>query len=179
MIEPQDKRIQRLEDGTPLEIIETLLNSIHNYYNRQIDIAVKAGAWDLAFIGIHSVAVTVGTGLFTNSSLTAFTRFLKEFVDTDEQGYNFSEIAEELHSWRQVLVHRWLSTRGYEFGFDMEQQVGWRRVDGVVLVNPVLLHKSFNQAFMASGKIWQWQNILSDNEQQDAKMRLLANFHRQ
>lgn len=36
MIEPQDKRSKRLEDGSPVEIIETLLNSIHNYYNRQI-----------------------------------------------------------------------------------------------------------------------------------------------
>jgi len=178
MIEPQDKRTKRLEDGTPLEIIETLLNSIHNFYNRQIDAAVDAGAWDLAFIGIHSVGVTVGTGLFTDSSLTAFTRFLREFVDTDELGYNFSEIAQELHSWRQVLVHRWLSAKGYEFGFDMEQQEGWRKVDDVVLLNPRRFHEAFNQAFTAGGKIWQWQNILSDEEQQAAKARLLANFHR-
>jgi len=179
MIEPQDKRIQRLENGTPLEIIETLLNSIHNYYNRQIDASVKAGAWDLAFIGIHSVAVTVGTGLFSDSSLTAFTRFLKEFVDTDEQGYNFSEIAKELHGWRQVLVHRWLSSKGYEFGFDMEQQEGWQKVDGVVLLNPQRFHEAFNKAFVGGGKIWQWQSVLSDEEQQTAKTRLLANFHRQ
>lgn len=132
----------------------------------------------MAFIGIHSVGVTVGTGLFTDSPLTAFTRFLKEFVDTDEQGYNFSEIAKELHGWRQVLIHRWLSEKGYEFGFDMEQVEGWRKVDDVALLNPRRFHEAFNQAFTAGGKIWQWQNSLSDEEAQAAKARLLANYHR-
>ena len=178
MIEPQDKRDTRLENSTPLEIIETLILSIDNFSNRQIRAAIEAGAFDLAFIGIHSAAVTIGTGLFTNSSLTAFTRFLREFIDTDEQGYNFSEIAKELHGWRQVLVHRWLSERGYEFGFDMVQQEGWRKVDGVVLLNPRRFHEAFNQAFAAGGKIWQWQTILSDDEKQAAKVRLLANYHR-
>ena len=178
MIEQKDKRTTRLENGTPLEIIETLLNSIHNYYNRQIDVAVEANAWDLAFIGIHSVAVTIGEGLFGDKSLTAFTRFLKEFVDTDEQGYNFSEIAKQLHDWRNVLVHRWLSEQGYDFGFDMEQAEGWRTVDDVVLLNPKHFHKAFNQAFVAGGKIWNWQNVLSEDEQQEAKARLLANYHR-
>ena len=177
-MESSEKRKARLEDGSPIEIIVTLLNSIDNRFNRQIDVAAQAGAWELVFIGIHSVATTIGTGLFDDSPLTGFTRFLQAFVDTNELGYNFSEIAKELHDWRHVLVHRLLSAKGYEFGFDMEQLEGWRRSEGITWINPRRFHEAFNGAFAVDGRVWLWKDLLSDEEQQASKRRLLANYHK-
>jgi hypothetical protein len=70
-MEDADKRLKRLEDGPPLEIIETLLNSIHNFYLRETSAAIKAGTWDLAFIGTHSVASIIGAGLFGDRNMEA------------------------------------------------------------------------------------------------------------
>lgn len=178
MIEPRDKRDKRLEDGSPLEIVETLLNSIGNFSNRQIEAAARAGAWDLAFIGLHSASVTIGSGLFGDSPLASFTKFLSFFVDTEQPGYDFSKIAKEIHSWRHVLVHRWLSQLGYEFGFDLEQSEGWRKVDGTILLNPSRFHAAFKDAFAAGGKIWQWQEILTAKEAEAAKVRLLEQYYK-
>ncbi len=178
-MEDAEKRLKRLEDGPPLEIIETLLNSIHNFYLRETSAAIKAGTWDLAFIGTHSVASIIGAGLFGDRSMEAsFRRFLKEFVDTDEPGGNFSDIAKELNDWRHVLIHRWLSKMGHEFGFDTDQIEGWRRVDGVLLVNPVRLNEAVANAFALNGKLWQWRDVLSDAEAQAAKTRLLELYRR-
>lgn len=178
MIEPKDKRQKRLEDGVPLEIIETLLNSVDNYFNRQIAIVADAKAWDMAFIGIHSAATTIGTGLFSTSPLTAYTEFLKHFVDSDEVGGDFSTVAGQLHNWRNVLVHRWLSQHGYNFGFDLEQKEGWREEDGAIVINPQLYHEAYRRAFTAGGKMWQWEKILTQEQAEAAKARLLEQYYR-
>jgi hypothetical protein len=178
MIEDKSKRKQRLEDGVPLEIIETLLNSVDNYFNRQIAAAVDAKAWDLVFIGVHSAATTIGTGLFSDRPFTAYAQFMKNFVDTDEPGGDFSSIADKLHNWRNVLVHRWLSEHGYTFGFSLEQKEGWRQEDGVTIVNPRLYHEAYQNAFKAGGKVWQWEDILTEDEARAAKTRLLRQYSR-
>lgn len=179
MIEDKDKRRKRFEEGVPLEIIETLLNSVDNYFNRaQIAVAAEAKAWDLVFIGIHAAATTIGTGLFSDSPLTAYGQFLESFVDTDELGGDFSRIAKELHDWRNVLTHRWLSERGYGFGFDFEQKLGWREQDGVILLNPRLYHAAYQKAFAANGRIWKWGAILTQEQIETAKVRLLKQYYR-
>ncbi|MDB5178224.1 MAG: hypothetical protein JWN01_167 [Patescibacteria group bacterium] len=177
-MEAKENRLKRLEDGSPVEIVETLLNSIDNGINREINAAASVNAWDLVFTGIHSTAVTIGTGFFSASPLTAFTQFLSTFMDGPEAGGDFSAVAGELHGWRQVLVHRWLSKRGYEFGFDLQQTAGWRRDDATVWVNPELYCQAYRAAFAAGGPMWHWQDLFSSEEAEAVKARLLAQYHR-
>ena len=118
-MEDKQKRYKRLSEGSPVEIIETLLNSMDNFFNREIDSAAGSELWYLVLLGDHAVALTISEGLFGEAGLSGFKIFLEKFVDKDKSGYNFSVIAQDIHNWRNVIAHQWLSASGYSFGIDM------------------------------------------------------------
>src|SRR5258706_1579470 len=105
MIEDKAKRLARFQNGSPIEIIETLLNSIANFYNREIDQAANLRLWLLVVLGIHSVALTISEGIFDKKGLTGFTFFLENFIDEDKEGFKFSDIAHQIHNYRNVVSH--------------------------------------------------------------------------
>jgi len=63
-IEPLEKRISRFQNGHPIEIIETLLNSIANFFNNEIRLTTENDNFQtsLLFLGIHAVALTISEG---------------------------------------------------------------------------------------------------------------------
>lgn len=176
MMEDGKKRLGRLSNGSPIEIIETLLNSIDNFFNNEVDTAAKDSLWHLVILGDHAVALTIAEGLFEKTGINGFREFLFKFVDKDEVGFNFSAIAPKIHSWRNVIAHQWLSSSGYVFGLDFTMKKGWEKRKDVTYFNPILYHQSFSDAFSGGGKIWQYQKVLTERQMQKAKERLLAKY---
>ena len=59
--ESREKRLERFKKNPPEEVIDTLLNSLNNYFKNEITLTTKAenAQTSLMFLGIHSVALTV------------------------------------------------------------------------------------------------------------------------
>lgn len=174
--EDKDKRLRRLSKGSPIEIIETLLNSIDNFFNNQIDLAAENDLWHLVILGDHAVALILSEGLFGEAGINGFKTFLEKFVDNTKPGFDFSAIASDIHNWRNVIAHQWLSSSGYDFGLDFEMEMGWEKRDEITYFNPSLYHQSFSSAFSGGGRIWQYQKILTEEQMQEAKDRLLKKY---
>jgi len=58
-IESIEDRLNRFNNGSPHEAIETFLLSIQNYFNNEIKFAVKNYQTSLLFLVIHAVALTI------------------------------------------------------------------------------------------------------------------------
>jgi hypothetical protein len=77
VMESRDARLQRFQDGPAVEIIETLLNSINNYFNPEIRAAAANDCWSLSLLGIHAVAFTVAESLFDSRGSAGYKEFLR------------------------------------------------------------------------------------------------------
>lgn len=178
--ESKEKRLKRFQDGHPLEIIDTLTNSIHSFFNNEIRAVFddpNNPQTSLMILGIHSVALTISYGLFNKQGEQGYKLYLRHFVDGSTPDTRFSTIATEIHEWRNVLAHRWLNVAGHEFGYDFEMQEGWKKVDDVVFLNPAIYLAHYLKAFEAGGKIYDPQSILSTDAQLEAaKKRFLSKY---
>lgn len=52
-------RLERFRSNAPVEAIETLLNSIDNFFNNEISLTPTHHQTSLLLLGIHSVALTI------------------------------------------------------------------------------------------------------------------------
>jgi len=175
-MEDKQKRFKRLSEGKPVEIIETLLNSMQNFFMREIGSASDNNLLYLVILGDHAVALTISEGLFGKAGIGGYKLFLEKFVDRDKEGFNFSEIAENIHNWRNVIAHQWLSSSGYDFGIDLDMDLGWQKRGSITYFNPKLYHEAFVKAFSGGGKIWKYKQILTEEQMQKAKERLLKKY---
>ena len=101
--ESRNHRLARLKSH-PVEAIETLLNSIANYFNNEIGITPAHYQTSLMFLGVHAATLTIGEVFFANNSmLKDYKQFLETFVDGDTEDLKFSLIAEDIHNWRNIL----------------------------------------------------------------------------
>ena len=169
-------RLSRFQQGPPTEVISTLTNSINNFFNPEIARAADNESWSLMFMGVHAAALTVSQGLFGLTGREAYLQFLRAFVDDAAPGTDFSSVGTEIHRWRNVVAHQWLSTTGYTFGFDPSMELGWERRDGVVVVNPIKYHEGYRRAFRTESNLWRPQTFLSSAEMEAAKARLIDKF---
>jgi hypothetical protein len=175
-MESYEDRLARFENGSPIEVIATLTNSINNFLNPEIEQAARGGSWSLMFMGIHAVALTISQGLFGLTGRDAYLRFLRTFVDDEVPGGDFSAIGAEIHQWRNVVAHQWLSSGGYRFGFDTSLDIGWKRDGDIVVVSPTKYHDAYRRAFRTESYLWRPQAILSRTELEAAKARLIDKF---
>lgn len=177
-MEPLGKRKKRFQDGHPIEIIETLLNSIDNHFNNEIRRTTENGNYQttLLFLGIHAVALTIAEGLFDKRGPEGYKLFLEKFVDGESPDTKFSEIAEVIHEWRNIIAHQWLGTGGYNIGYDYASDKGWEKKDQIIFINPKIYGDYYLKAFVAGGKIWGYSKILTEDQMQAAKDRLVRKF---
>lgn len=179
IMEDKSKRLKRFQDGTPIEIIDTLLNSIDNAFNkREMDVAAASNLWLLVILGIHAASLTISYGLFDKEGHKGFNHFLKTFIDDDRRGFNFSAVSWEIHRYRNIASHSWLSNFGYEFGLDLDMPRGWEKREKIVFINPKLYYKAYKNAFGMGGKIWQYEKLLTQEELNEAKVRLLTKYEK-
>ncbi|MEZ4104301.1 MAG: hypothetical protein R3B60_03365 [Candidatus Paceibacterota bacterium] len=177
-VEPLESRIARFQDGHPIEIISTLLNSIDNHFNNEIRLATENDHYQtsLLFLGIHAVSLTISEGLFNTQGEAGYKMFLENYIDGDTPDTKFSNIATEIHSWRNILAHQWLGVSGYDIGYDYEQEEGWIKRDDVVFINPKIYSDHYLNAFVAGGSIWDFDKRFTEDELQQIKERLLVKF---
>src|ERR1700722_18714522 len=136
--ESKAQRLERFQNSHPLEIIETLTNSIHSFYNNEIRTVFDDRSnpqTSLMILGIHSVALTLSFGSFNAHGETGYKLFLENFVDGDRPDNKFSTIAAEIHEWRNVLAHRWLNVAGHSFGYDFDMALGWKWHEDILFLN--------------------------------------------
>lgn len=176
--ETKDKRLKRFQDGPPYEVIATLLNSVANFFNNEIALTTQGDNYQssLLFLGVHSVALTVSEGLFNKTGQEGYKLFLEKFVDGDTPDTKFSTIAKSIHDWRNVLAHQWIGSIGHVIGYDYEMKLGWEIREETTFINPRIYAEQYLKAFGRGGKIWDWESMLTEVEQQEAKKKLIEKY---
>lgn len=173
-----NKRLKRFQDNSPVEIIETLLNSIANCFNNEIILTVEKDnhQTSLLFLGIHAVALTISEDLLDKRGPEGYKLFLERFIDRDTDDRKFSKIAGPIHNWRNVLAHQWISRSGHEIGYDYEMDLGWKKQDGIVFINPKMYCEDYLKAFKSNGRIWEYRSFLSDSDLEGVKSRMVEKY---
>lgn len=175
-IELFEKRLARFQNGSPIESIETLLNSIAKFFNNEIVLTPEKHQTSLLFLGIHSVALTISEIFWDLNGEAGFKKFLEAFVDGDTENTKFSFVADKVHSWRNVLAHQWLASSGYEIQYDYEMKAGFEISENLLRINPKIYCDQYINAFSADGKIWEYDKILTSSELDNAKQRIIDKF---
>lgn len=176
MNESKEQRLSRLQKGSYVEAIETLLNSIDNHFNNEIRRTVENYQTSLLFMGIHASALTIAEVFFNQTGLTGYKRFLEVFVDGESEDRKFSTVAKTIHDWRNVLAHQWLGSLGHQIGYDYEMQLGWQQRGEVMFLNPNIYREQYLLAFKAQGRIWGYRTIFSEEELQAIKDRIIHRY---
>lgn len=183
MAEIFQQRLQRFQNNSPIEFIETILNSIHNFYIPELQMAADNKQSNLLILGIHSIIETISENVFLRKGIAGFKFYLENFVDGKADGFKFSEIADDLNDWRNIIAHQYISKLGHVFGYDYALSAGYKIDDDIILVNPALMFDQFEGAFRASGnktakKIWDYDKLLSVEEMEKAKEKFLKLFQK-
>lgn len=177
--ESQEKRLKRFQDGSPIESIETLLKSIDNYFNNEIRATIRDDQYpqtSLMFLGVHAAILTISEAFFNDKSVQGYRLFLEKFVDGDEPSNKFSLIAEDIHAWRNIVAHQWLSTKGHSISYAYSLDTGWTKEDEILHINPKIYCDYYLGAFRGDGKIRQYSNIFTDEELEAIKQRIITKF---
>jgi len=131
----------------------------------------------LLFFGIHSVALTISEAFFDKKGERGYKLFLEKFVDGDTRDKKFSEIAHEIHNWRNVLAHQWLASSGHKIGYDYKMNLGWEKINGVTYINPKIYCNQYLDTFRSdNGRIWNYKNLFDDGELENVKNRLIKKY---
>lgn len=174
-----EDRLKRFQDGSPIEIIETLLNSIDNHFNNEIFKTIEEDNYQtsLLFLGIHAVALTISEAFFNKTGEEGYRLFLEKFVDGDAEDKKFSKIADKIHNWRNILAHQWLARSGHEIGYDYKMSLGWEKRNRVIFINPKIYCNQYLSTFRGDNrKIWDYQDFLNNSELEDVKNRLIEKY---
>ncbi|MFH1956754.1 MAG: hypothetical protein ABIJ28_03850 [Patescibacteria group bacterium] len=177
-IETYKKRLARFQNGSPIESIDTLLNSIANYFNNEIIITPGKFQTSLLFLGIHAVALTISEIFWDLKGEFGYKKFLETFVDGDTKNTKFSFVAEKVHNWRNILAHQWLGSSGYHIQYNYGMSLGFELTGELLVINPKIYCDCYIKAFSAGGKIWEYNKLLNGLELDIAKQRIIDKFVR-
>ena len=176
--ESKEHRLKRLQDGHPIEAIETLLNSIDNYFNNEIRLTVGQAQTTLLFLGVHAVALTIAEVFFGQGGPEGYKWFLEKYVDGDTNDTKFSQVAEVLHDWRNILAHQWIGSLGHDIIYDYQTELGWERRDRSLAINPRIYYEQYIAAFSAGGKLWRYDKMFTEQELEEIKDRIVEKYKR-
>lgn len=176
--ESKEHRLQRLQNGHPVEAIETLLNSIDNYFNNEIRLTVGNAQTTLLFLGVHAVSLTVAEVFFGKSGSEGYRLFLENYVDGDTEDTKFSQVADTLHDWRNILAHQWIGSLGHDIAYDYGAELGWERHDQTLIINPRIYYEQYIAAFSAAGKLWRYDKMFTEQELEEIKDRIVEKYKR-
>jgi hypothetical protein len=176
--ESKEGRLARFQGNPPYEIIATLINSIANFFNNELKLTTSGDNFQtsLLFLGVHASSLTISEALFDMSGHTGYKKFLEEFVDGPTPDTKFSTISQAIHDWRNVLAHQWIGSIGHEIGYDYTMELGWEVRDEVTYINPSIYLDHYLKAFGPGGRIWAWEQLLNDVQQEAAKARLIKKY---
>lgn len=179
--ETLEHRLARFQQNDPLEVISTLTNSIHSFFNNEIRDTIVEGRppqTALMILGVHSVALTFSYGFFNLNGEAGYKKFVECFMDGEAEGTKFSLVADRIHEWRNVLAHRWLNVAGHQFGYDYQMMSGYRFDDrGALFINPRIYLDQYLRVFDAGAPIYEPEALLETPEAlEDAKQRFISKY---
>lgn len=174
--ESQEQRLKRFQNNSYVEAIETLLGSIDNFFNNEIRLTPDNYQTSLLFMGIHASALTISEAFFNETGLTGYKHFLELYVDGQVEDRKFSEVAEIIHNWRNVLAHQWIGSIGHEVGYDYGMKFGWEKRNGVTFINPQIYCEQYLSAFEIDGRMWQYKQMFSENQLNKVKSRIISKY---
>ncbi len=178
--ETKEQRLKRFRDGHPIEVIETVIQSIANHFVNELRSVFDNPPnrqTTLMFLGTHSIALTIAYGLFGKGGEDGYKLFLENFVDGDRPDTQFSTVAPEIHEWRNILAHRWINVAGHSFSYEFGMPEGWKREDEFLLVNPQIYLNQFLATFGAGGRIYGYKKVLTTDEMYEAaKQRFISKY---
>jgi len=176
--ESKEHRLQRLQDGHPVEAIETLLNSIDNYFNNEIRLTVGQAQTTLLFLGVHAVALTIAEVFFGKGGADGYKWFLEKYMDGDVEDRKFSKVADTIHDWRNILAHQWIGSLGHDIIYDYTMDKGWEKRDQALAINPKIYYEQYIAIFSAGGKIWRYDKMFTEPELEKAKERIVEKYQK-
>jgi len=177
--ESSEDRLKRFQSSTPIEAIGTLLNSIDNHFNNEIRETLsdeKNPQTSLLFLGVHAAALTIGEVFFSGEPKDIYTQFLEQFVDGTTPDTRFSSIASSIHDWRNIIAHQWIGSQGHVIAYDYGMGLGWEEQDGVLIINPKIYSEHYLRAFEAGGKIWNPENMFTEQELESIKQKIIDRY---
>jgi hypothetical protein len=119
---------------------------------------------------------TVGEYIFGMSGSSATKFYLEHFVDGDTQDQRFSEIHELLHEMRNVLAHRWMSARSYEFALDYREEKGWWRGPDGIHINPSVFFRAFKSRFPDTAPERDYRKFVSERDLRVRRCEYVADW---
>lgn len=176
MMESFDARLTRFLFNSPNEIFFTILNSFDNFVLPELRRVAEAQLFNLAFLGVHAVAQTISDQIYGRTGVDATRYYLESFVDGPGDEVRFADIADQLHSFRNVHAHRWSSRSSHSVGFDRTIAEGWLRDGDGLHVNPVVFMNRFSFGFRAGGPMWHMPRALDTLFALHRKYRYLRNW---
>jgi hypothetical protein len=196
-METFDQRLQRFKNNSPIEFIETILNAMYSgkVGSRlwELEVAAQNQLSDLLILGIHACIETISENIFLKKGIEGFKFYLENFVDTNKEGFRFSEIADELNDWRNIVAHQYISRLGHSFGYNYSILTGYQVENGTIIINPKIFFDQFRRAFINENvvingnaslvtggktkrKIWDYQEIIANDKIKEAKTKFLEKF---
>jgi len=180
--ETSSDRLNRLSSD-PVEAIGTLLNSIDNHFNNEIRQTISDTTnpqTSLLFLGIHAAILTIGEVFYNlGQPERNYTQVLEQYVDGTTPDTQFSNIATEIHKWRNIVAHQWIGIQGHSIDYDYKMSLGWERRNGILFINPKIYCEHYLAAFQNGGKLWDFENIFTSQELIDIQNRIIVKYQRQ
>ena len=177
--ESRAQRLHRLQKGPPVEAIDTLLNSIANFFNNEIRLTPDYYQSSLMFLRIHASALTIAEAFWDTTGVKGYKEFLETFVDGDTPGTRFSTISESIHDWRNVLAHQWIGSIGHQIDYDYDMDSGWEAHDDTIVINPAVYCAAYLEAFAHDGRIWKYASLFTGGELENIKERIIRKYQEQ
>lgn len=178
--ETKEHRLKRFQDGPPIEIIETLINSMASFFMNEIGATFDNKSnpqTSLMFLGTHSIALTLSHGFWNKEGKQGYKLFLEHFIDGDTPDTKFSTIYEEIHEMRNIVAHRWINVGGHNFGYDFTMAEGWKIDGDVIFINPQIYLNQFIKTFSSGGRIYRYNTVLPTPETlESAKNRFISKY---
>lgn len=178
--ETREQRLKRFTDSPPIEVIETIINSMANYFINELRTTFDNQTnhqTSLMFLGTHSIALTLAHGFFGKSGENGYKLFLENFIDGDTPETKFSAVAHEIHEWRNVIAHRWINVAGHSFSYDFDMPEGWKVEGEFLLVNPKIYLDQFLKAFGSGGSLHEHNQVLTTEDMYEtAKQRFVSKY---
>lgn len=160
-------------NGPPMFAIMLLTIATDRFFNNELSLTAKNKQTGLLFLGIHASALTFSEALWGLGGITGYKKFLVTFMDTREA--KFSLVAEEIHNWRNVLAHQFISKSGHNIDYDYDMKSGHVRKKGDLIINPEIYLRNYLDVFNEY-KILSFFKNLSKEEQQEIKERIVKKY---
>jgi hypothetical protein len=119
---------------------------------------------------------TIGEYIFGMSGESATKFYLEHFVDGDKQDERFSEIHELLHEMRNVLAHRWMSSRNHEYALDYREEKGWWRGPDGIHINPSVFFGAFKSRFPDTAPERDYRMFVSERDLRIRRCKFVADW---